>query len=101
MTEEDDSLRRQFSELRALDAGRAPAFDAMMQRRPPRRSNVLPFVVVPMAMLTVAAAAGFMLWLKTSHTPVQHAMQPPQAHTAEPLAFLLDADFDSVHLEGP
>jgi hypothetical protein len=95
-------MREDFQELRELDRAGVPPFDAMMLRAPPRSSarRAALVVLLPVATLTVALAAAFVLWIAAPHT----FREPPPAIAKvqadpEPLGFLLDEpmatlDFD-------
>ena len=98
-------LRDDFEGLRERDRENAPAFDAMMARRPPPRPRrTSPLVYVLPAAAALAMAAAFVLWITTATSdrepPPLHAKTPSDP---EPLGFLLDEpaalarvpDFDS------
>lgn len=102
----DDELKRRFGELKARDAGGAPPFEALIAKRP-RRKTPLFVVMAPV----VAAAAAFLLWCGTSLTvrskvasaPVAAVQAPPsirvQAAAELPLDFLLEQAPITVNLD--
>ena len=96
------SIPDDFSALRDRDRAAAPSFDALVARRPARRTSALVYVLPAAAALAMAAA--FVLWISTS----LRSAAPPSHHAIaatdpEPLGFLLDSpaalarvpDFDS------
>ncbi len=81
MTNDDEEkLRRGFEKLRAEDARRAPRFEELVKRGPPRSARSPWAIVVPLGSVA-AAAAVFLLWCGT-----QQMMSPPEPTAAAPPA---------------
>jgi hypothetical protein len=118
VTDDEERLRHGFAKLREDDARRAPGFDELVKKGPPKTKRSPWALVVPLAS-AAAAAAVFLLWCNmqsmsasapTAAAPAQgqagqadqpaaiedgkqaaaaHAARPVRVNDPEPLGFLL------------
>jgi hypothetical protein len=112
---EDDRLKEGFAKLRELDARRMPAFEALADAPPRRRTRWL--IALPIASVT-AAAAAFVVWVSAPHSEMSAAkiamplaVVPAPALDPAPLDFLLELpsstslarvpNFDRSLVKGP
>lgn len=78
--DDDDKLRRAFASLRERDARRAPPFDALAKKGPPRRATS-PWAIAAAAAPALAAAAVLVMWCGTARMSANAptAAAPPAA----------------------
>jgi len=84
-TDDEEKLRRAFGKLREHDARRAPRFEELARKGPPRAARSPWIIAMPIAS-AAAAAAVFLLWCN------MQAASTPQPTAAAPAASAAPAD---------
>ena len=99
-TEDEEKLRRGFAKLKEDDARRAPKFEELVKKGPPRPARSPWAVVVPLGSIA-AAAAVFLLWCGTQRmTSSEPTAAAPMATAPAPAASMAAADQPAVVQDG-